>query len=100
MRVITMPKKDTGGDDRYMIPLDLAVYFLWGESQGQKIKKRRLEKQLSMADISKRLELEYEITCSLSYINKLEKGLAESVKTEKLLALIDVLDMDIGDFLT
>jgi transcriptional regulator with XRE-family HTH domain len=95
-----MPKKDTGNEDRFMIPLELANSFLWSKSRGLKIENKRLEKKLSRAEVSKRIKEKHHINdCGNSYVRNVEKGIAKSVRTDILLALIDLLDMDIQDFL-
>jgi DNA-binding Xre family transcriptional regulator len=97
IRAITMPKKDRKGNKREMIPLEKAVTLRWGKSQGEKLKEKREEKGLSMERLSVQLK-EYGINCVPSNLVKLEKGEAQSIKTETLLALISLLDMDILDF--
>lgn len=96
-REITMPKKNRKGNRREMIPLEKAVTIRWGKSQGEKLKAKREEKGLSMEKLSAQLK-EYGISCVASNLVKLEKGETQSIKTETLLALIFLLDMDILDF--
>jgi predicted transcriptional regulator len=80
-----------------MIPIEKAMTFRWGISQGKKLMEARESKKLSMAGLSMRIK-ELRVSCSDKYINKLEKGLSYSVSTEIFLALITVLEMDIEDF--
>jgi hypothetical protein len=100
MGIATVPKKETDNEDRFMIPLELANSFRWSELQGSKIENRRLEKKLSRLEVSKRIKREYFVNdCGESYIRNVEKGIAKSVRSDILLALIDLLKMDIKDFL-
>lgn len=98
MKEITMPKKNRKGNKREMIPLEKAVTLHWGKPQGEKLRMKREEKGLSMDKLSEQLK-EYGISCVPSNMVKLERGEAQSIKTETLLALISLLDMDIKDFL-
>lgn len=96
-RGIAMPKRKRKGSKK-MIPLEKTVTIRWGIQQGEHLRTSREAKGLSMEKLCERLK-EYGVNCVPANLFKLEKGTAQTIKTETLLILISLLDMDIKDFL-
>lgn len=79
--------------------IEAIAYFKWDRVKSSILKNKRLDKGLSMKQLSSKMAT-YGVTCSMNYINTLENGSAESVKSDKFLALLKSLDADIQDFYT
>lgn len=96
IKELTMPKKNKG--KKRMIPIEKTATICWGKSQGEYLRVSREAKGLSMEKLSEKLK-EYGVNCVPSNLVKLEKGTAQTIKTETLLILISILDIDLKYFL-
>jgi ribosome-binding protein aMBF1 (putative translation factor) len=97
----TLEKPKNGkkkNENKQLIPLQSVAYFRWNKRSGDILREKRTEKGLSMNEVSQRLEIDFGVIFSLTYVSKLEKGLSKSVEMDKLLALIAILNADINDF--
>jgi DNA-binding Xre family transcriptional regulator len=77
--------------------IEAIAYFKWDREQSAILKNKRLDKLLSRKELSAKIAT-YGIVCSLQYIDKLENGNAESIKSDKFLAILKALNANIQDF--
>lgn len=77
--------------------IDAIAYFKWDRGKSSILKNKRLDKGLSMKQLSAKIA-SYGVICSMNYINTLENGSIESIKSDKFLALLKALDAEIKDF--
>jgi hypothetical protein len=77
--------------------IEAIAYFKWDKSKASLLKRKRLEKGLSMKQLSQQIAV-CEVECSLQYIDKLENGNAESIKSDKFITLLKCLNVDMQEF--
>jgi transcriptional regulator with XRE-family HTH domain len=86
---------DTQNNPQFSIE-DIA-YFKWDKSKGLILRKLRTEKNLTMKQLSQKISL-LGVECSVDYLGTLEHGRVESLKVDKLLAIVHCLNASFGYF--
>jgi transcriptional regulator with XRE-family HTH domain len=73
------------------------AYFKWDKSKGITLRKLRTEKNLTMKQLSQKISL-LGVECSIDYLGTLEYGKVESLKVDKLLAIVHCLEVELCYF--